>query len=153
MALRKKDKPIKKEKHIIGKDDVADLPMFNLKEINVKIDSGAYTSTIHCSVIEKTEQGLHVIFLDEKENKYTGESHYFKEYKKKKVRSSIGEMQLRYIIQGNIVLFGKKHSTEFTLSKRDLMRYPVLLGRKLLSNRFMIDTTLTNESYNYITTK
>lgn len=151
MALRKKDKPIKKEKPIIGKDDIADLPIFNLKEVNVKIDSGAYTSTIHCSVIEKTEQGLHVIFLDENENGYTGESQYFKEYDKKKVRSSSGQMQLRYIVQGNILLFGKKHSTEFTLSKRDLMRYPVLLGRKLLSNRFMIDTTLSNESFKYKT--
>lgn len=150
MALRKKDKPIKKPKPIIGKDDIADMPMFNLKEVNVKIDSGAYTSTIHCSVIEKTDKGLHVVFLDENESGYTGESVYFQEYEKKKVRSSSGEMQLRYIIQGNIVLFGKKHSTEFTLSKRDLMRYPVLLGRKLLSNRFMIDTTLSNESYKYI---
>jgi hypothetical protein len=150
MALRKKDKPIKKPKPIIGKVDVADMPMFNLKEVNVKIDSGAYTSTIHCSVIEKTDKGLHVVFLDENESGYTGESFYFQEYEKKKVRSSSGQMQLRYIIQGNIVLFGKKHSTEFTLSNRELMRYPVLLGRKLLSNRFMIDTTLSNESYKYI---
>ena len=138
-------------KPIIGKDDIADLPKFNLKEVNVKIDSGAYTSTIHCSVIEETEHGLQVVFLDEEESGYTGESVYFKKYKQKKVRSSSGEMQKRYVIGGDIILFGKKHSTEFTLSKRDLMRYPVLLGRKLLSSRFLIDTTLSNESYKYKT--
>src|SRR5690554_5842638 len=119
-----------KEKKIIGKDDIADLPSFNLKEVPVKIDSGAYTSTIHCSVIEETEQGLHVIFLDEEESGYTGKSHYIKKYEQKKVRSSSGEIQERYVIQGNILLFGEKIKTEFTLSKRELMRYPVLLGRK-----------------------
>ncbi len=148
MALRKKGKRIKKAKPIIGKVDIADFPMFNLENVNVKIDSGAYTSTIHCSDIEQTEKGLRVVFLDENESGYTGESIYFQDFDQKKVRSSSGEMQLRYIIQGNIVLFGKKHTTEFTLSNRELMRYPVLLGRKLLSNRFMIDTTLSNESYN-----
>lgn len=145
MALKNNSKPI------IGKDDIADFPHFNLKDVNVKIDSGAYTSTIHCSEIEETEKGLRVVFLDENEQGYTGESIYFKRFKRKKVRSSSGEMQRRYVIEGDIRLFGKKHSTEFTLSKRDLMRYPVLLGRKLLSSRFLIDTTLSNESYNYKT--
>src|SRR5690554_3033942 len=145
MALMNNSKPI------IGKDDIADLPLFNLEEVKVKIDSGAYTSTIHCSVVEETAEGLHVVFLDEEESAYTGESMYFKKFKQKKVRSSSGEMQNRYVIEGDILLFGEKHSTEFTLSKRDLMRYPVLLGRKLLSTRFLIDTTLSNESYKYKT--
>ena len=145
MALTNNSKPV------IGKDDIADLPMFNLEEVKVKIDSGAYTSTIHCSDVEETPDGLQVIFLDEEESGYTGETIYFKKYQQKKVRSSSGEMQKRYIIEGDIILFGEKHSTEFTLSKRDLMRYPVLLGRKLLSKRFLIDTTLSNESYKYKT--
>ncbi|PWH87236.1 peptidase [Brumimicrobium oceani] len=138
---------MKKEKPIIGKDDIADFPIFNLLNVNVKIDSGAYTSTIHCSEIEEVNKMLRVVFLDENESAYTGESLYFLEFDQKKVRSSSGEMQVRYIVQGNIILFGKKHTTEFTLSNRELMRYPVLLGRKLLSNRFVIDTTLSNESY------
>lgn len=137
----------KRAKHIIGKDDIADLPLFNLTDVKVKIDSGAYTSTIHCSVVEETDAGLKVVFLDKKEGGFTGESLYFKKYKKKKVRSSSGEMQERFVIKGNIILFGKGYKTDFTLSKRHLMRYPVLLGRKLLSNRFLIDTTKSNESY------
>lgn len=143
MALKKKPKKI------IGKCDIVDLPRFQLENIKVKIDSGAFTSTIHCSQIEETDEGLRVIFLDKKESGYTGKSIYFKEFQHKKVRSSNGERQERYVIKGNIILFEKKYSTEFTLSKRHLMRYPVLLGRKLLSNRFLIDTTLSNTSFNY----
>ncbi|WP_165851386.1 ATP-dependent zinc protease family protein [Brumimicrobium aurantiacum] len=134
-------------KHTIGKVDIAEMPAFELEEVSVKIDSGAYTSTIHCSVIEESEKGLKVVFLDKNEKGYTGKTHYFESYKTKRVRSSSGEMQQRYIIQGDIVLFGEKYDTEFTLSKRDLMRFPVLLGRKLLSNHFIIDTALKNESY------
>lgn len=137
------------KKQIIGKNDVADLPSFNLKDIKVKIDSGAYTSTIHCSLIKKTEKGLEVIFLDKKNAGYTGEIHYFKEYQLKRIRSSNGILQERFVINGNIILFGKKYNTEFSLSKRKLMRFPILLGRKLLNKRFLIDTSLTNLSYKH----
>lgn len=136
------------KKLIIGKTDIVDLPLFNLVDVKVKIDSGAYTSTIHCSSIEETDDGLAVVFLDKKHQGYTGETLYFKEFQQKRVRSSNGKMQLRYAIKGDILIFEKKYSTEFTLSKRDLMRYPVLLGRKLLSRRFLIDVDKINLSYN-----
>lgn len=135
-------------KKVIGKDDRADFPRFNLSDIRVKIDSGAYTSTIDCSLIEETSEGLSVVFLGKKEAGYTGDKFIFKEYTKKKVRSSSGASQLRYKISGNIVLFGKNYNTEFTLSSRTKMRYPVLLGRKLLNKRFLIDTSLSNQSWN-----
>lgn len=136
-----------KNKHTIGRDDIADFPSFGLSGVPVKTDSGAYTSTIHCSRIEEDTDGLTVVFLDKKEKGYSGEAILFKKYERKKVRSSSGEQQERYIIHGTIELFGKKYNTEFTLSSRNLMRYPVLLGRKLLSGKFIIDTSLSNLSY------
>jgi hypothetical protein len=33
------------------------------------------------------------------------------------------------------------------LSRRTKMRYPVLLGRKLLNKRFLIDTSLADQSW------
>ncbi|MEX2482974.1 MAG: RimK/LysX family protein [Brumimicrobium sp.] len=137
---------MKKQRPIIGKDDIANFPKFGLTNVRVKIDSGAYTSTIHCSKIEETNEGLLVVFLDRKEKGYNGEKIIFPTFQQKKVRSSSGESQERYIIKGNIELFGKKYNTEFTLSRRNLMRYPVLLGRKLLNKRFLIDTSLSNQS-------
>lgn len=137
---------MKKQRPVIGKDDIADFPKFGLKDVRVKIDSGAYTSTIHCSKIKEIDKGLLVVFLDKKEKGFNGEEIIFSTYKQKRVRSSSGEMQERYIIKGDILLFGKKYNTEFTLSRRNLMRYPVLLGRKLLNNKFLIDTSLSNQS-------
>jgi hypothetical protein len=39
-------------------------------------------------------------------------------------------------------------NTEFSLTERRGMRYPILLGRKLLNKRFLIDTSLVNLSQN-----
>ena len=139
----------KREKHIIGKDDIADFPSFNLNGVRVKVDSGAYTSTIHCKSVKLNNEQLEVVFLGKKEPGYTGEKQIFNVFSVKKVRSSSGQLQERYTIKGNIVLFGKKYNTEFTLSSRTKMRYPVLLGRKLLNKRFLIDTSLSNQSWEH----
>ncbi|MCO5268155.1 MAG: RimK/LysX family protein [Brumimicrobium sp.] len=138
---------IKKERHIIGKNDIADFPSFNLQNVKVKIDSGAYTSTIHCSKVEKTEEGLKVIFLEKKTKGYSGEIIHFQDYQIKKVRSSNGILQERFVVKGNITLFGQNFNTEFTLTSRKLMRFPILLGRKLLNKGFLINTSQTNLSY------
>lgn len=137
----------KRTKNIIGRYDFADFPNFNLENVPVKIDSGAYTSTIHCKSINLNNEGdLEVIFLDKKHSSFTGEKHVFKLFETRKVRSSSGESQKRFTIKGNITLFGKTYKTSFTLSSRSKMKYPVLIGRRLLNKRFLIDTSLLNMS-------
>jgi hypothetical protein len=53
----------------------------------------------------------------------------------------------RYIIQTTIKIFDEEIQTEFSLSDRDALRFPILLGRKILRNRFVIDVTKKNLSY------
>jgi hypothetical protein len=84
--------------------------------------------------------------LDENHLAYDNEKHYFQEYRIKKVKSSNGHEQLRYFIKCTIELLGRKIKTEFSLTERKGMRYPILLGRKLLNKRFIIDTSLVNVS-------
>jgi hypothetical protein len=142
-----------KKHYVIGKSDRADFPIFNLKNIKVKIDTGAYTSSIHCSEIKEEDDKLFVIFLSEKFSNYTGETITFTDYEIKKVRSSSGKAQLRYKVRANIVLFGETFNTEFTLSDRRKMKFPVLLGRKLLNKNFLVNTSLKNQSYQIINTQ
>ncbi len=138
----------KRSKNIIGRDDHADFPAFNLENVPVKIDSGAYTCTIHCKSIQLNENDeLEVVFLDKKYASYTGEKRIFTLFETRKVRSSSGELQRRYTVKGTIRLFGKSYKTTFTLSSRTKMRYPVLLGRRLLNKRFLIDTSLSDVSF------
>jgi len=44
------------KKKTIGRIDKADFPELNLHNIEVKIDTGAYTSAIHCDNIEELEK-------------------------------------------------------------------------------------------------
>lgn len=138
------------EKIVIGRRDIADLIDFDLLHVPVKVDSGAYTSSIHVNYVAEIEkegvQQLEVVFLDENHKSYTGIPHYFKKFKTKKVRSSTGEVQLRYFIKTKIKLFDEVFTTEFSLTKRSGMKFPILLGRKILNKRFLIDTSKVNLS-------
>ena len=137
-----------KDKKIIGRDSYADFPAFGLENVPVKVDSGAYTSTIHCASIELNKDNvLEVVFLDKKSAAYTGEKLTFESFETRKIRSSSGQAQIRYTVKGTITLKGKTYKTLFTLSKRDKMKYPVLLGRRLLNKRFLIDPSLTEVKF------
>ncbi|HET8837809.1 MAG TPA: RimK/LysX family protein, partial [Flavobacteriaceae bacterium] len=64
------------------------------------------------------------------------------------VKSSNGITQKRYEIRSTIQIFGKIYKISLTLSDRKEMRYPVLIGRKFLSNKFIVDPQLTDVSFN-----
>lgn len=139
------------EKLPIGRKDRIDIPAFEMKDIPVKIDSWAYSSSIHCKLVKEITQDnkkqLEVIFLDESNKSFTGKPFYFDEYKTKKVKSSTGHEQERFFIQLKIILFDREFITDFSLTQRNGLRHPILLGRKLTSKNFIIDTALTNLSY------
>jgi len=143
-------KPEIKNKTIIGRREVANLPEFGLKNVDVKVDSGAYTSSIHvthCVEVDTPDgKKLEVVFLDNNHPAFINDKHYFSEFRMKKVKSSTGQEQIRYFIKCTIELLGRKIKTEFSLTERKGMRYPILLGRKLLNKRFIIDTSLVNIS-------
>ncbi|HBT08539.1 MAG TPA: peptidase, partial [Leeuwenhoekiella sp.] len=53
----------------------------------------------------------------------------------------------RYVVQSNIRLFQKVYKISLTLSSREDMRFPVLIGRKFLTKKFIVDTELTDVSH------
>ncbi|WGK65986.1 ATP-dependent zinc protease family protein [Croceiramulus getboli] len=134
-------------KQIIGRKDRVDFPALGLEDIDVKIDTGAYTSSIHCMDIHEKEGVLHATFLDPKHPKAKGEKMTFDAYDIAAVKSSNGEIQYRYAIASNIRIFGKKYKISLTLTSREDMRFPVLLGRKFLTHKFIVDTSLTDVSF------
>ena len=99
-------------KNIIGRKDKVDIPFLSIENIPVKIDSGAYSSSIHCSSIELIENSskkqLEVIFLDESNSNFSGKKYIFTEFRKKKVKSSTGDEQERYFIQLPVVIFNRE---------------------------------------------
>ena len=136
------------EKKVIGRFDKADFPALHLNDIAIKVDTGAYTSSIHCENIVEEDGLLHCTFLDEEHALYDGRKFTFKDYDIVFVRSSNGMIQKRYQIQTTIKIFNKVFKISLSLSSRQEMRFPVLIGRKFLTKKFVVDTELTDVSYN-----
>jgi hypothetical protein len=135
----------------IGRSDKADFPEFSLSEIDLKIDSGAYTSSIHCSKIKETSlNGKSIIrftLLDPEHSFYNNKEFTSKDYASKIVKSSNGISEKRFRIHTEIVIFNETFPIYLTLSERKDMKFPILLGRKFLNKKFVIDTTKKNLSH------
>ncbi len=134
-------------KRNIGRIDKADFPLLNLFDIEVKIDTGAYTSTIHCKNVKVEDNYLKCNFLDDEHPSYHEKEIVFDEYDVKVVKSSNGQSEARYRIKTEIIMFNKNYEIYLTLSDREEMRFPVLLGRNFLSNKFVVDINRTNLSH------
>lgn len=137
------------EKLTLGRKDKIDLPEFGLENIEAKIDTGANRSSIHCSKIEhKDFEGVDsIIFSIPLDGNGEENSFHSADFFKKKIKSSSGHVEERYIIKTTVVLFGKRFKTSFSLSDRTEMKYPILLGRKLLAAHFIVDVQLSNLSF------
>jgi hypothetical protein len=139
-------------KIIIGRKDIADFEKLNLFAIEVKIDSGAYTSSFHCHKIEKIlKNGVEMIrcnFLDPGHEQYHEKEFCFEKFSIRNVKSSNGLVEERFSIFTEITIFKNTYPIELTLTERPDMKNPVLLGRKFLSKRFLIDTSRKNLSFN-----
>lgn len=140
------------KKIVIGRKDIADFEKLDLLGIEVKIDSGAYTSSFHCHKIEKViKNGVEAVrcnFLDPGHEQYHEKEFCFDKFEIRNVKSSNGMVEERLSIFTEITIFKKKYPIELTLTERPDMKHPVLLGRKFLSKRFLIDTSRKNLSYN-----
>ena len=135
----------------IGRTDKADFPELSLQNLGIKVDTGAYTSAIHCHDIEEVEvDGKKLIkfqLLDPSHPKYNHKTFVLEHYNKKRIKSSIGKAEDRFVIDSSIVLFGNRYPIKLSLSERSDMKYPVLLGRRFLNKKFVVDPALINLSY------
>jgi hypothetical protein len=132
---------------ILGRFDRVDLPGLGLTNIHAKVDTGAYTCCMHCSRAEVVDGKLEFVLLDEEHPEFTGMKFVFKKYDQREIKNSFGEAELRYVIKTSIKIFDRRIRAEFSLSNRGNLKFPVLLGRKILRNRFLIDVTKKDLSY------
>lgn len=139
------------KKFTIGRSDKIDLPRLQLFEVDAKVDTGAFTSAIHYNFAEVvTRNGiksLHFTLLDPSHPNFNNKEFFVEEFEQRLIKNSFGDSELRYVITTEILLFDKTWITEFTLSNRGNLKFPVLIGRKLLKKGFLVDVTRTNLSY------
>ena len=114
-----------------------DFPELGVWGVQAKIDTGAYSSTLHCHDILIKEKKLLFKVQGDKE-------HSFSQFTQKKIKNSFGEVEKRYMIKTKIKIAGRVIKSIISLTDRGNMRYPVLIGRKLLKNKFVVDVSLKN---------
>lgn len=125
---------------IIGRTEKITLPVFDLKDIESKVDTGAYTSSIDCSYIElEDEKFLKFKILDPENKNFKDQIYVFEKFELVDVTSSNGQSEKRYSITVPIILGDERFETQFTLANRSKMTYPILIGRKSIPRGFLVD--------------
>jgi hypothetical protein len=132
---------------ILGRYDRVDLPGLGLKNIHAKIDTGAFTCSLHCHKAQVIDGKLEFILLDEEHPEFTGMKIVFPTYEIRNIKNSFGEVEKRYVIATTIRIFDEDIATEFSLSNRGSLKFPILIGRKILRDRYLIDVKKKNLSY------
>lgn len=129
-------------KKVIGRKELISIVDLDLVNLDAKVDTGADSSALHCDHIRLDGEGfVHFHLLDEVHPSYHGKAMKMPLHMIKKVRSSNGELQERPSIKVTVNFFGKKYKTIISLTNRSDMKYPMLIGRKFLSDKFLVDVS------------
>jgi len=126
---------------LIGRQESVEFLELNLGRLEAKVDTGAYRSSIHCRKaqrIKRADQELLSVQFQIGRKRPHGE---FKHFTETIVRSSNGIAEKRFVIHTRIRLGKKRYKVSFTLTDRSEMKSPVLLGRKFLSKKYLVDVS------------
>jgi hypothetical protein len=132
--------PTNQHRQVIGRLVRVSLASFGLQDELAKVDTGAFTSSIHCekTIIEGDDVLVWMTPKALKENKPLR----LPLYKTKDVKSSNGSVEHRPIVQTTIQIQGQEFSIQCSLTNRSKMRHRVLIGRRFLKHKFIVDVTL-----------
>lgn len=128
----------------IGRREIVDFPELGLFGLVAKIDTGANTTALHCQHVRVENGVLYFRLLDESHPEYDEREQRFEKFEEKLIKSSFGQQEMRYVVRTKIRIGNRTIRSIISLSDRANMRYPVLIGRRLLKNRFDVDVSLLN---------
>lgn len=134
-------------KVIVGRAEELSFVEFVMNDIPAKVDTGAYRSAVHATDITvDDEKGLLSFTLlgghpvcGAMATKVTTD-----DFTEVTVANSFGHEEQRYEVRLRAKLGPKIFWARFTLADRSKKIYPILIGRKLLNGRFVVDTSETS---------
>lgn len=133
-------------KVIIGRSEVLSFIGTDALSVPAKTDTGAYRSAVHASDIAVGADGVLTFRLLGNHPVCGSMSRVIEaeEYKKVTVANSFGHEEERFEVKLKVKLGPKIFHARFTLADRSKKVYPILLGRKLLNGRFLVDSDETS---------
>ena len=134
----------KREKKVVGWKEQVALPDLKIKSVIAKIDTGANVATIDAADIKfvTIKDVKYVKFTVKKRNntvrKTSAPLAGFK-----RIRSSNGDVEKRPYIKTDILMDGITKNIELTLTDRGPMDYTMLIGRKALGRRWIVNPSIS----------
>ena len=140
----------KQPNRTIGRRASVMFKTLGIEKVTAKVDTGAYSSTLHADNIHisHNDKGVRELVFDispsERLVTIDGKVQTIKttDFFDQKVRSSNGQVQYRYSIRTRISVEGRIFPVVLTLSNRSEMGYPLLIGRRVLRSRFLVNVEL-----------
>jgi hypothetical protein len=125
---------------VVGWREWAGLPALGIAWVEAKIDTGARSSALHVNSVEAFEaSGRAAVRFDVIGEAETVPWHEALVADKRMVRSSNGESELRFVIRTELALAGRIWPVDLTLTNRERMELPMLVGREALAGRVLVD--------------
>ena len=134
----------KREKRVVGWKENAALPDLSVKNVIAKIDTGANLASIDASDIKivTRDKIKYVKFKVMKRNKTVRKtSAPLEGYKR--IKSSNGDVEKRPYIKTTLLMDGISKKIELTLTDRGPMDYTMLIGRKALGKRWVVNPSIS----------
>ena len=132
-----------RSKILIGNREWCAFPELGVPAIKARVDSGAKTSSMHAFDLEvferKGRQWVRFEIHPLQKNRRVRHIAEAQVIDRRKVRSSSGESEERYVIGSLLEIGDAAFPIELTLTNRDSMGYRMLLGREAMRGRFLID--------------
>ncbi len=141
---------------IIGRSEIISFVDYQqLVSIPAKVDTGAYRSAVHADNIYVDDAGhLHfTLFAGHPTCDNYATEIVSDKFTTVSVSNSFGDTDERYEVVLKVKIGPKIFRESFTLANRAKKIYPILLGRKLLNGRFLVDTSSCGISRKQLKTK
>lgn len=134
-------------KVVIGSLETCNLPELGINNLEIRVDTGAQTSSLHVDNIQRLKKNgkpfvqfdIHpdIYNIDELVTCCTPIADI------RRIKSSNGESQERYVIKTLLELGKQSWPIEITLTDRSDMSYLMLFGREGMSNKVLVDPSQT----------
>lgn len=138
--------PQLKGQSTIGRVTKVDFPKLGITDVPAKVDSGADSSSVWASNIKERAGKLSFTLFAPGSPYYTGEVITTRHYHIRSIKNSFGHAEFRYKVSLQVTLENRTINVSFTLANRSDNRFPVLIGRRTLQGRFLIDVSIDDKA-------
>jgi len=134
----------KREKKVVGWKEQVALPDLKIKSVIAKIDTGANVATIDAADIKfVTRKDVKYVKFTVKKRNNTVRKTSAPLAGFKRIKSSNGDVEKRPYIKTDLLMDGITKNIELTLTDRGPMDYTMLIGRKALGRRWIVNPSIS----------